>query len=182
MTVQEVPQSVIPIAERVILHAQEQNGTCNEACLLMVYRAWGDRVDEKQLVGEIHPDLGMIDSKYFGGSTHEQMKRNANLHGFAVVMSQDVLYEQLVVITQTLKYPIIVEWMSDVDGEFESDCHYSVVTHADKEKIKLADPSYGTWRTMRKEDFERKWQGYGRDGSTTKHFAMILFNNKKEKK
>ena len=60
---QELVKPSISITERVVPYAQEQDGTCGEACLLIVYRAWGERVDEQQLVGEIHPDLGMIDSK-----------------------------------------------------------------------------------------------------------------------
>ncbi len=165
----------LPIIERVIPYAQELDGTCGPASLVTIYRSWGERIDEQTLIGEIQPDLGMIDSKYFGGTTHQQMEDNARLHGYNVLTTYNVPYIDLIFLTKQKGWPVIVEWMSDVDGEVESDCHYSVIVDADEDKVRMADPSYGEWKTLDKDTFKKKWYGFERDGSQSEHFAMIIW-------
>jgi ABC-type bacteriocin/lantibiotic exporter with double-glycine peptidase domain len=154
--------------------AQEIDGICGETCLTMVYRAFGERVDERQIVAEVMPDLGMIDSKYFGGSLHIQLIQNALLHGYDAHFSYDTPFKSLGIFTRKMGLPVIVEWMTDVDGEVETDEHMSVVTYADNEKVKMADPSEGKWRWMDRHNFERKWMGFNRDGSIERRFALVI--------
>jgi len=165
----------IPYRDRIVPVEQEIDGTCGQACLAMIYRAFGERIDERTLVAEMKPDLGMIASKYFGGTTHEQMAESARLHGYVPRMAYNVQYEDLQFITRCLWMPVIVEWMTDLKGTDSSDCHYSVVVDADDRKIKLADPSFGEFRTLPKEEFMRKWMGFEKDGSMTRHFALVIY-------
>lgn len=165
----------INYCDRIIPIAQSEDGVCEVTCLTMLYRAFGEHVDEELLIGEVKPDLGMIDSKYFGGTLPEQAKLSAERHGYNVLECEDVSYNDLVFLTQQKKLPVLIGWMSDVDGEVESDYHASVITYADNEKVRMADPSYGEWRVMDRRNFERKWMGYSRNGRTIKHPAMIIW-------
>ena len=154
-------------------YGQREDGTCGQASLVMMYRAFRITTEEHALIGEMHPDLGMLDSKYSGGTLHEQMAESAKRHGFTVWQTEHFTYEGLTFLTQK-GLPVIVEWMTDLNGTEESDCHYSVVVEAKNNAVKMADPSEGEWRTMDRQNFERKWMSFERDGSTTHRWAMVL--------
>lgn len=160
--------------DKVIPIDQVKDGLCEVFCLAMMYRAFGERVDPDILVGEIQPDLGMIDSIYFGGTLPEQSEESARRHGYQVFWDYNVPYDSLISLTRK-GLPVMVSWMSDMDRSDSADYHSSVVTYADKEKIKYADPSYGEFRFMDRENFERKWCGFERNGQLTKHFALVIW-------
>src|SRR3989344_9024424 len=65
------------------------------------------------------------------------------------------------------KYEIIVGWFHESDG------HYSVVSHIDKENIYLQDPELGHLRAMRIELFKRIWFDFPGDFIKTKNDLQL---------
>lgn len=65
------------------------------------------------------------------------------------------------------KYTIIVGWFDETDG------HYSVVSHIDKENIYLQDPQLGHLNAMRIKFFKRVWFDFPGNFMKTKNDLQL---------
>lgn len=166
------------IIDKIIPHEKRIAYTCGIRCLLMIYRAYGERVDEETLVSEIQKGAGPPTKDRNSGASSEQLAENARLHGYNVIYSFNVPYEDLIFITQKKKLPVIVSWMAEFeDGTWD---HCSLVVYADEEKIKLAETNPAGFITLSREEFERRWVYY--DDPYERHWAMVVWKEESIKK
>ena len=158
--------------QKLRLYEQEQHGTCGPASLRMALTCFGVFLSEAELVARCHTWLGILDSIYWGGTSRKNLAEATRKTGHYLNSKKNAEWYDLIVYSK-LGVPVIVEWISDRDGE-KSDCHYSVVLRATEEWVRLADPQFGDVWACSRQHFERRWLGFEPDGSISYRFLLAL--------
>lgn len=161
----------MPLVENVRPIEQEFGNSCAATTLTMNLRALKIQADEIPILSIVGHSY-MCDSRDHGNTPPQLLAKAAKLYGCQEIHGLNLSFKFIEFATESLGLPVIVLWMTDLGGDIESDCHYSL--HCGP--AGLADPSFGTWTKLGQNNFERKWLSFENGGKEMKRFGMLLWN------
>ncbi len=139
-------QRLEPIIKPVV---QKLDYSCGTASLVNALRAKGIQAHEERLIHET--------SLTKDGLSWDTMIQHALSHVPKVDFQHGATgatFDNMITRSESGQV-LVVCWQSNMGGHLDS--HFSTVAHVDPKSIVLADPSYGFFEGMPREQFETLW-------------------------